>query len=356
MKAKPTRKSRAKPEAKSGHFGGAETRFFYDLTPDRILDAVEAWGLRPTGRCLALASMENRVYQVEIELDDPPRNPNDAFRVIKFYRPGRWSEEQVLEEHRFLLDLVDADLPVVAPLELAGGGTLARVPGVSMFAAVFPRKGGRAPDELEGDDLDRLGRLIARLHGVGAMRTAKARLRLDIDSYARPDLAYLVESDRLPASVRDSYRMVFEAICELARPWFQAAGAQRIHGDCHRGNVLWGSEGPMLVDFDDMVVGPCVQDLWLLVPGRDEDALRRRRRMIEAYQQMRDFDRAELRLVEPLRAMRVVHFSAWIARRWEDPVFPRVFPDFGSERYWFEELAMLRETHAALLESVEDRQ
>lgn len=356
MKAKPTRKSRAKPEAKSGHFGSAETRFFYDLTPDRILDAVEAWGLRPTGRCLALASMENRVYQVEIELDDPPRNPNDAFRVIKFYRPGRWSEEQVLEEHRFLLDLVDADLPVVAPLELAGGGTLARVPGVSMFAAVFPRKGGRAPDELEGDDLDRLGRLIARLHGVGAMRTAKARLRLDIDSYARPDLAYLVESDRLPASVRDSYRMVFEAICELARPWFQAAGAQRIHGDCHRGNVLWGSEGPMLVDFDDMVVGPCVQDLWLLVPGRDEDALRRRRRMIEAYQQMRDFDRAELRLVEPLRAMRVVHFSAWIARRWEDPVFPRVFPDFGSERYWFEELAMLRETHAALLESVEDRQ
>jgi Ser/Thr protein kinase RdoA (MazF antagonist) len=294
--------------------------------------------------------MENRVYQVEIELDEPPRTPNDAFRVIKFYRPGRWSEEQILEEHRFLLDLVDADLPVVAPLELAGGSTLARVPDVAMFAAVFPRKGGRAPDELADEDVDRLGRLLARLHGVGAMRTAKARLRLDIESYARPDLAYLVESGRLPPSVCDAYRMVFETICELAGPWLAVAGAQRIHGDCHRGNVLWGSQGPMLVDFDDMVVGPCVQDLWLLVPGRDEDALRRRRRMVDAYEQMRDFDRTQLRLVEPLRAMRVVHFSAWIARRWEDPAFYRVFPDFGSERYWFEELTTLREIHAMIVE------
>jgi Ser/Thr protein kinase RdoA (MazF antagonist) len=339
-----------KAKGRAGHFGGTETRFFYDLTPDRILSAVEAWGLQPTGRCLALASMENRVYQVEIELDAPARTTNDSFRVIKFYRPGRWSEEQILEEHRFLLDLVDADLPVVAPLELAGGGTLARVPGVSMFAAVFPRKGGRAPDELADEDIDRLGRLLARLHGVGAMRSASVRLRLDVESYARPDLAYLLESGRLPASVRDSYRLVFEAICELAEPWFASADAQRIHGDCHRGNVLWGSDGPMLVDFDDMVVGPCVQDLWLLVPGRDDDALRRRRRMIEAYEQMRDFDRSQLRLVEPLRAMRVVHFSAWIARRWEDPAFPRVFPEFGSERYWFEELATLREIHSAIVE------
>ena len=220
------------------------------------------------------------------------------------------------------------------------------------FAAVFPRKGGRAPDELEGEDLDRLGRLIARLHSVGALRKADARLRLDIDSYARPDLAYLIDSGRLPAVVRDSYRMAFEAICELAEPWFSAADAQRIHGDCHRGNVLWGSEGPMLVDFDDMVVGPCVQDLWLLAPGRDEDALRRRLRMIEAYEQMRTFDRAQLRLVEPLRALRVVHFSAWIARRWEDPVFPRVFPEFGSERYWFEELSTLREIQASIVDSV----
>jgi len=351
VKRKPKPGPRRKLQRGAGHFGDAETRFFYELTPDRILAAVEAWGLRPTGRCLALASMENRVYQVEIELDERPRNPNDAFRVIKFYRPGRWTEQQILEEHRFLLDLVEADLPVVAPLELADGNTLARVPDVAMFAAVFPRKGGRAPDELEGEDLDRLGRLIARLHAVGALRTADARLRLDIDSYARPDLAYLVESGRLPAAVRDAYRMIFETICELADPWFRAADAQRVHGDCHRGNVLWGSEGPMLVDFDDMVVGPCVQDLWLLTPGRDEDALRRRLRMVEAYEQMREFDRAQLRLVEPLRALRVVHFSAWIARRWEDPAFPRVFPEFGSERYWFEELSTLREIHAFILDS-----
>jgi Ser/Thr protein kinase RdoA (MazF antagonist) len=345
-----------KAKGKGGHFRDAGTRFFYDLTPDRILSAVEAWGLRPTGRCLALASMENRVYQVEIELDEPPRNPNDAFRVIKFYRPGRWSEQQIHEEHRFLLDLVDADLPVVAPLELTGGGTLARVPGVSMFAAVFPRKGGRAPDELAEEDLERLGRLLARIHTVGARRQAKARLRLDVESYARPDLAYLIESERLPPGVRGPYRTVFEAICELAGPWIDRAEPQRIHGDCHLGNVLWGSDGPMLVDFDDMVMGPCVQDLWLLVPGRDEDALRRRRRMIEAYALMRDFDRSQLRLVEPLRAMRVVHFSAWIARRWEDPAFPRVFPEFGSERYWYEELATLKEIHAAILEGDETSQ
>lgn len=328
----------------------ADTRFFYELTPDRILDAVEAWGLRPTGRCLALASMENRVYQVEVELDEPPRSASDAYRVIKFYRPGRWSERQILEEHEFLADLVEAELPVVAPLALAGGKTLARVPGVGILAAVFPRKGGRAPDELGDEDLGRLGRLMARVHAVGARREAPTRLRLDVDQYTRKDLEILEASGLVPQSIRETYRAVVEAIGRVAAPWLDSVAYQRIHGDCHLGNVLWGSDGPMLVDFDDMVTGPCIQDLWLLVPGRDADTFARRERLFTAYEQMRELDRSAVRLVEPLRAMRVVHFSAWIAKRWADPAFPRVFPDFGTERYWYDELTALREIYAQIVD------
>ena len=335
-------------KAERGHFGDARTQFFYELTPDRILGAVEEWGLAATGRCLQLASMENRVYQVEVELDAPAKTANDAYRVVKFYRPGRWSAEQIREEHQFLLDLDAAEIPVVAPEATAGGETLVTLPDSGIFAALFPRRGGRAPDELADEDLQRLGRLLARLHAVGATRPAKARLRLDIETYGTADLAYLLASDRLAASVRDAYRAVVEAILVTARPWFAAAPYQRIHGDCHRGNVLWGSSGPMLVDFDDMVTGPPVQDLWLLVPGRDAESLARREVMLEAYAEMNTLDRASLRLVEPLRALRVVHFSAWIARRYEDPAFVRVFPDFGTERYWFDELSTLREIHSAI--------
>ena len=335
---------------KSGHFGDARTRFFYELTPDRILEAVEAWDLIPTGRCLALASMENRVYQVEVELDEPAKTANDAWRVIKFYRPGRWSAEQIREEHRFLLDLDAAEIPVVAPLPTSDGETLVTLADSGIFAAIFPRRGGRAPDEFDDENLARLGRLIARLHAVGQTRPARARLKLDVDSYGAADLAFLLESDRMAAGVREPYRQVVEAICAVARPWFEAVAHQRIHGDCHRGNVLWGSAGPMLVDFDDMVTGPPVQDLWLLVPGRDPDSLARRETLLEAYAEMNTLDRRSLRLIEPLRALRVVHFSAWIARRYEDPAFLRVFPDFGTERYWYDELATLREIHAELAE------
>ncbi len=339
-------------KSKRGHFGDAQTRYFYELTPDRILTAVEAWGFTPTGRCLQLASMENRVYQIEIELDDPAvkKTANDAYRVVKFYRPGRWSAEQIREEHRFLLDLDAAEIPVVAPLATEGGETLITLPESGIFAALFPRRGGRAPDELQEVDLQRLGRLLARLHAIGATRPAKARLRLDVDTYGAADLGYLLESDRLSASVRDAYRQAVEAIHAVSRPWFEACSYQRIHGDCHRGNVLWGGEGPMLVDFDDMVTGPPVQDLWLLVPGRDPESLLKREVLLEAYAEMNTLDRVALRLVEPLRALRVVHFSAWIARRFEDPAFVRVFPDFGGERYWYDELATLREIHAAIIE------
>ncbi len=324
-------------------WGQDETRFFYELTPDRILDAVEACGLRATGRCMALNSMENRVYQVEVEPEVDVEGGGDEFRVVKFYRPGRWSEEQILEEHRFLHELAKAEIPAVAPLPFPDGATLERAPGCPIWCAVFPRVGGRAPDELDDEGLERIGRLIGRLHNVGATSDAPSRVRLDPDSYGLTALTSLLEIGSIPESVRDSYRLTVESICESTSAWFEAAVYQRIHGDCHIGNLLVGGQGAFFVDFDDMVRGPCVQDIWLLAPGKDKEARRQRSVLLEGYEQFREFDYSTLRLVEPLRALRLVHFSAWIARRWDDPAFKRAFPDFGDERYWFDELNLLRE-------------
>ena len=327
------------------------TRFFYELTPERILDAVERLGLRCTGRCMALNSMENRVYDVEVEVAEPVETPSDRFRIVKFYRPGRWTREQILEEHRFLLDLVEHEVPAVAPLELPGAETLATIEDIGIHYAVFPRVGGRMPDELDDDQLLQMGRLLARLHNVGATRDAPTRLRLDPATYGRANLAFLLEEGLLPDSGRERYRMLVERICDVSEPWFSETRYQRIHGDCHLGNVLHGRTGFFLIDFDDMVRGPCVQDLWLIVPGNDPASRAKLETLLEGYEQMRDFDRRTLRLIEALRALRVVHFSAWIGRRWEDPAFKRVFPDFGTERYWFEEIANLQEQSARIEEA-----
>jgi Ser/Thr protein kinase RdoA (MazF antagonist) len=336
-------------------WGGDEARCFFELTPDRMLDAVEDAGVRTTGRVLQLASMENRVYQVEIELDEQQaqeaRSASDAFRVVKFYRPGRWTREQILDEHRFLAELVEDEVPVVAPSEIPGSGTLGEAKGLGILWAIFPRVGGRAPDELDSDQLAQLGRLVARLHQTGASGTADSRLRLDIETYGYGNLELLRASDVLPTSVAERYEALVEGICDLSAPWFEQVDYQRIHGDCHAGNVLWNDAGPFLVDFDDMVRGPCVQDLWLLAPGQDAEAVERRNRLLEGYELLRDFDRSSLRLIEPLRGLRLVHFSAWIAKRYEDPAFQRAFPDFGGERYWFEETSALQEVLARVQDS-----
>jgi Ser/Thr protein kinase RdoA (MazF antagonist) len=325
-------------------WGDESTKFFNELTPDRILDAVErSLGVRCTGRAMALNSMENRVYELELELDEPPRNPSARFRIAKFYRPGRWSETQIREEHQFLADLQELEIPAVAPLAFVDGDTLHRLPDVGLWYAVFPKIGGRSPDELSDDQLAQVGRLLARMHNVGASRPAPHRIALTPETYGLTNLRYLVDGNALPPELRPSYVATVESICSLTAPWFADAGQQRIHGDCHLGNLLSGRDGLFFVDFDDMVRGPAVQDLWLLVPGRDEEAQRQLQVMIAAYEMMRPFDRRSLRLIEALRALRFVHFSAWIARRWQDPAFPRAFPHFGSGRYWGEQLADLRE-------------
>lgn len=325
------------------------TQFFFQLTPERVLEAVEALGVRCTGRVLALNSLENRVYEVELDIDLPPDAGRwDAFRVIKFYRPGRWSRAQILEEHEFLKQCAAVELPVVTPIEFPNGGTLGEVGDTGILYAIFPKVGGRILDEMSDSELRQIGRLLARLHNVGATASFKHRMKLTTDTYGHANLAYLKDNKLIPHSVEGYYLSVAERIIRTSEPWFAETRSQRIHGDCHIGNILWHAKGCYIVDFDDSLEGPCVQDLWLLTPGRDAQAHKLRSTILEGYEMMRPFDRESMRLVEPLRALRLIHFTTWIAKRYEDPAFKQIFVDYGSERYWREQLIALQEVGEAL--------
>jgi Ser/Thr protein kinase RdoA (MazF antagonist) len=300
------------------------TEFFFRLTPDWVLRAVEAGGFDPTGHCSALNSLENRVYDLRLT--------DGSHVVAKFYRPGRWTREAILEEHRFLFDLRDEEIPVCAPVVFPDGGTLHEVEGI--LYAVWPRTGGRAPDELNDEQVGVLGRLVARIHNVGAARPMDARPQLSSHSHGIEPLEALEALDVLPPQCRRRYRAAVERVVSLYDDFSVGVPVHRIHGDCHLGNLLHGREGYFFLDFDDCRVGPAVQDVWMLVPGRDADAARQRVLLIDAYRQFRDFDPRWLGLVEPLRALRFVHYAAWIARRFEDPAFPDAFPHFGTVNYW----------------------
>jgi len=334
------------------------TQIFYKLTPERVLTAVEGFGVRCTGRCLALNSMENRVYELELEAElsqaglSADEQPN-IFRVAKFYRPGRWTREQIQAEHTFMADLVEADVPVVAPIADHSGSTIRETGELGIFVALFPKARGRNPDELSDEHLEWMGRLLARLHLVGARTPAPCRLTLNAETYGVKNLEYLKSTNALPLEVESGYQEVVSQICELYSNATKNTALQRIHGDCHQGNILWGSEGPFFLDFDDMVMGPAVQDLWLLISGRDEDGRRQLQSILAGYEQMRDFDRKELRLIEGLRALRYINYAAWIARRWEDPMFKRVFPHFGTVNYWQSQVADLREQLDLFREALE---
>jgi Ser/Thr protein kinase RdoA (MazF antagonist) len=316
---------------------------FFALTPERILDAVELYGRRSTGRALALNSLENRVYEVELE--------DESRLVAKFYRPGRWSKQQILDEHAFLAELHAAEIPVVPPMARDDGATLGElvVEGGVIYFAAFAKARGRAPEELTPDQLLQLGRLIARLHHVGGAHPAASRPRLDPQTYGEASLKILLGDDPMsgfvPPELRSRFAAAGHAIVDAcARAW--PTGDIRIHGDCHLGNLLAGSSGFFFLDFDDFCHGPPVQDLWLLVPGRDEEADRQRSLLVDGYQQMRDFDRASLRLVEPLRALRIIRYAAWIAQHWRDPAFPRAFPDWDEHKTWQREVGELEQQRA----------
>ncbi len=313
---------------------------FNHLIPEQVIDAVEAGGRRCTGRFIILNSYENRVYQMELE--------DEEWVVGKFYRPGRWSRETILEEHAFLAELEEVEIPVACPIPLGDGETIGEVQGIQF--SIFPRIGGRAPEELDDEQAAMLGRLIARIHNIGANRDAPHRLRLTPETYGTKNLAYLLENDVIPAEAIENYAATAKQLIELIEPLFQRVPTLRIHGDCHLANLIWAPGGPTFLDFDDMVVGPAVQDIWMLVPSFDEYGQRQREILLEAYTQFRDFDPAWLRLVEPLRALRYIHYSTWVARRWDDPIFKKTFEYFGTLQYWQKEIQDLREQLARMMD------
>jgi len=303
-----------------------------------VLDAVEVGGLRCTGRCLPLRAFENRVYEVELE--------DERRLVVKFYRPGRWSRETILDEHAFLNDLVAAEVPAVAPLDLGIGSTVAEIEGI-LYAA-FPKVRGRMLDELDEENLRRIGRLIGRMHAVGARSAAPHRPCFTVPARVHEPLEVLVSGGFIPSALVSRYRDVALRIAEAVDAPLARAPAQRVHGDLHIGNILWGVDGPLLVDFDDFVTGPPVQDLWLLARGDAEEARRARTQILEGYELFREFDRSTLTLCEPLRALRIIYMSAWIARRWDDPSFQAGFPAFRTDRYWMAEYEELFKIFEAL--------
>ncbi|MFH1016909.1 MAG: serine/threonine protein kinase [Pseudomonadota bacterium] len=327
-----------------------DTEFFFSLTQDGVLDAVEAEGFLCTGRCFALNSYENRVYEVELEGEG---TPIERKRVIKFYRPGRWTIDQILEEHEFLRELKEAEIPVVWPLTFADGATLHVTKETHLAYAIFPKVGGRQPDELDEDQSQWLGRLIARIHNVGAGHPARHRIHLDLPTYGLSNLDFLLRGEWLPPVFSKRFEAAVLEICRLSQAGFPSEEVQRIHGDCHMGNLLWDTKGPFFLDFDDMVTGPPVQDVWLLTPGRDELAQEEREALLDGYTSMRAFDRRTLKWVETLRALRYVHFSTWIARRWKDPAFPIAFPHFNTPKYWEEKTHDLEEQVFRVREALE---
>ncbi len=314
------------------------TDLFLALTPERVLEAVEGGGLEVRPVCYPLNSFENRVYEVELA---------DRTRVVaKFYRPGRWSEPQILEEHRFLAELDREEIPVCPALPFPGGGTLREIAGIRY--ALFDRKGGRAPDELTPSTARRLGQLAARIHVVGARRPQADRPRLTGRDYLLADLPELEKSGLVPPSLLARWTAAARRIAALADARLAGVATLRLHGDLHLGNVLERDGQLRLLDFDDCRIGPAVQDLWLPLPGRDRATDELRGELLAGYETFRPFDRAELALVESLRGLRMAQYAVWLAKRWHDPVFPRTWPQFATPDHWERETADLEEQAARI--------
>lgn len=313
---------------------------FSTLPPDSVLNALESVGFHSDGRLLALNSYENRVYQIGLEEGAP--------LVAKFYRPWRWTDAAILEEHAFVQELVEREIPVVPALVL-DGETLHSFEGFRF--AVFPKHGGRAP-ELEGrSTLEWMGRFLGRIHAVGALKPFRARPTLNIASFGEQPRDYLLAHEFIPSDLDAAYRSAVDQALDGVRHCFARAGevrALRLHGDCHVGNVLWTEQGPHFVDFDDSRMGPAVQDLWMLLSGDRADMVRQLADVLVGYEDFCDFDERELHLIEALRTLRLIHYAAWLAQRWDDPAFKQAFPWFNTQRYWQDRILELREQIALM--------
>jgi Ser/Thr protein kinase RdoA (MazF antagonist) len=320
----------------------SSTLAYTNLAPEDIIAALENFGFQCDGRFIALNSYENRVYQIGIEDGAPV--------IAKFYRPGRWSDAQINEEHAFARELADAEIPVVPPLEIAGSSLLRY--GDFRFA-VYARRGGRAP---ELDDLDlqqQIGRLVARIHLVGETRQFLTRPTIDVQSYGAESCDFLLEHDFIPYELHEAYESVAELVLDGVEQCLQRAGSTwqlRIHADFHPGNVLIAGEQVHIVDLDDARRGPAVQDLWMFLSGNQHEQEPQLAALLEGYTEFRHFDARELHLVEALRSLRIMHYAAWLARRWEDPAFQSAFPWFAGQRYWDEHVLALREQVALMQE------
>lgn len=321
---------------------------FFKLTPEKMLEAIEKIGVRCTGRCLMLNSLENRVVEAEIEVEGPINSPSEKFRVAKFYRPERWSVDQIQEEHDFLFELKEQEIPVVAPLKIDDEKSVFTSSDIGIHYAVFPKERGRTPQELNSEELQWIGRLIARMHNVGGSKEAKCRIKLSVDTYGEENKQLLLNSPMLKTEFVNELRDRIESLIRIIRPFFKDVPLQRIHGDCHLGNIVWSDSGPKLVDFDDMVTGPVIQDMWLMLSGRDERAQKELLDFAEGYEQFKTFPYNTIKLIEPLRALRIIHYAGWIAKRWEDPIFQRTFPHFGSSGYWQEFLRQLEDQQSVI--------
>ncbi len=327
-----------------------ESHTFYALDPNHILNSIEhALDVthiptkRCTGRLSPLNSIENRVYALDLE--------DGTELVAKFYRPGRWSSEQIAQEHGFLKQLHEADLSVIQPLMLPR--SLTDCPTLALSSegirfAIFPRSRAQLKGELNDSEIPLLGRLLARVHNVGRSLTLDKRIQLDARSYGEEPFRFLSRQACTSSPMGQRYLQTVETLLPLLHGRISDLSVQAIHGDCHVGNILWDSERPFLTDFDDCVRGPVVQDFWLIFQGRDEESLKRRDLLIDAYEEISSFDWESLHAVEALRALRMIHYSAWVARRWEDPSFPRLFPTFGSDTWWREEIEALSDSYELL--------
>jgi len=316
---------------------------YTQLTPDTVLDALDNVGLRTDGRLLALNSYENRVYQVGQEEGAPV--------VAKFYRPERWSDAAILEEHAFTLDLANREIPVVPPLILSNHASLHLHHGFRF--AVYPRRGGRMPEFDRSETLEWMGRFIGRIHAIGALLPYVHRPTLDIASFGEEPRTFLLEGHWLPTDLLPAWKSVIDQSLDAVRACFQRAGKVkhlRLHGDCHAGNVLWTDDGPHFVDFDDSRMGPAMQDLWMLLSGDRASMSRQLADVLAGYEDFHEFDPRELHLLEALRTLRLIHHSAWIARRWHDPAFPAAFPWFNTQHYWQDRILELREQIALMEE------
>jgi Ser/Thr protein kinase RdoA (MazF antagonist) len=314
---------------------------YQNLTPDLILDAVESCGHRCDGRQYPLNSYENRVYQVGLE--------DGSLRVVKFYRPRRWSDDTILEEHAYARELVAREIPVVAPLADAAGATLHEFSGYRF--ALFPKQGGRAPELDDSDTLRWIGRFLGRIHAVGALTHFAHRPRIDIEGFGEEPARFVIENGFVPDDLADSYEAIVNDALERVEQCYERAGSVRnirLHGDCHAGNILWTDSGPHFVDLDDCRSGPAVQDLWMLLSGNAAAMSVQLTEVIGGYREFCDFNPAEVALIEALRTLRMIHYAGWLASRWDDPAFPASFPWFNTQRYWQDQILALREQCAAM--------